>query len=133
MRASVVSGCNTSPILEFSEQAFNFVALFVKRLAVSMNGIRRQREAAFEDANANEGTAEPATALGGGVVDKLVATSATQPPYTGSGFSKVAPRYPYRSRRQGREGRVVIRVQVSANGDVAGATVWQSSGYRLLN
>ena len=38
MRASIVSGCDTSPILEFSEHALDLVALFVERLALKVLG-----------------------------------------------------------------------------------------------
>ena len=55
------------------------------------------------------------------------------PRYAVGGFSNAAPRYPYLARRQGQEGQVVLRVQVSARGDPVSVRVQQSSGYRLLD
>ncbi len=55
------------------------------------------------------------------------------PRYAGGGLSNAAPRYPYLARRRGQEGRVVVRVQVSAAGDAAAVSIRRSSGYRLLD
>ncbi|AHF04446.1 energry transducer TonB [Marichromatium purpuratum 984] len=43
------------------------------------------------------------------------------------------PRYPRRARRQGVEGRVLIRVVVGADGRVGATTLIESSGHRLLD
>lgn len=56
------------------------------------------------------------------------------PPRFGvSGLSNPPPRYPYLARRQGQEGRVVLRVRVSARGDAKAVAIQRSSGYRLLD
>ncbi len=43
------------------------------------------------------------------------------------------PLYPRRAREQGWQGRVIVRLKVSANGTVESGTVHQSSGYNLLD
>lgn len=43
------------------------------------------------------------------------------------------PRYPWRARRQGIEGRVVIRLMVAADGKPARISILQSSGYAILD
>lgn len=63
----------------------------------------------------------------------LGARSGTPSRYAGAGLSNAPPRYPYLARRRGQEGRVVLRVQVTAGGDPAEVQVRWSSGYRLLD
>lgn len=43
------------------------------------------------------------------------------------------PRYPYRARRKGQEGRVVLRVRVSPAGSVERLWVQETSGHALLD
>ncbi len=59
--------------------------------------------------------------------------STTLPVYAGAGLANPAPHYPFVARRNGQEGRVVLRVQVSAAGNAKAIAVRQSSGYRLLD
>lgn len=58
---------------------------------------------------------------------------ATAASYTGTGLSNTQPRYPYAARRRGEEGRVVLRVQVTAAGDAADVVVLRTSGFRRLD
>ena len=53
--------------------------------------------------------------------------------YSGGGLSNPPPRYPYRARQRGQEGRVILRVRVTASGEPSTVSVRQSSGYRLLD
>ena len=62
---------------------------------------------------------------GGGVT-----TSAS---YVGPGLSNPPPKYPYRARRKGQEGRAILRVKVTASGDASAVWVIRSSGHRLLD
>lgn len=55
------------------------------------------------------------------------------PRFAGQGLSNPPPRYPHRARQQGQEGRVIIRVSVSADGNAKSVTVRESSGYPLLD
>jgi protein TonB len=43
------------------------------------------------------------------------------------------PKYPYSARKRGYEGRVVLHVQVSANGEPLDVSVVHSTGYRALD
>jgi protein TonB len=47
--------------------------------------------------------------------------------------SNPPPPYPATARRRGWEGKVLLRVEVSARGDVLNVTVEQSSGYDTLD
>lgn len=55
------------------------------------------------------------------------------PRFAGQGLSNPPPRYPHLARQKGQEGRVIIRVRVSADGDARSVTVRESSGYPLLD
>ena len=55
------------------------------------------------------------------------------PRFAGAGLANPAPRYPYLARRRGQEGRVILRVLVSALGDAKAVSIRRSSGYRLLD
>ena len=57
----------------------------------------------------------------------------TLPQHVGAGLSNAPPHYPYNAQRQSQQGQVVLRVQVSAVGEVARLSVLRSSGYRLLD
>ena len=59
--------------------------------------------------------------------------TATAASYTGVGLSNAQPRYPYAARRRGEEGRVVLRVQVTAAGDAADVMVLRTSGFPRLD
>lgn len=68
----------------------------------------------------------PASVPGGGF-------AGTPPRYAGRGLSNAPPRYPYLARRRGQEGRAVLRVQVTADGQAAAVRLHETSGYRLLD
>ncbi len=55
------------------------------------------------------------------------------PRFEGAGLANPLPRYPYLARRHGQEGRVVLRVLVTAAGDAKAVFIRRSSGYRLLD
>ena len=48
-------------------------------------------------------------------------------------LSEIRPRYPFRSRSDGEEGMVMVRVRVSEEGTVQEATVTRTSGFRALD
>lgn len=73
----------------------------------------------------------PATAAAGGSDPGDDIGSA--PRYSGAGLSNAPPRYPHLARRRGQEGRVVLRVEVSADGEAAAVRIQRSSGHRLLD
>lgn len=57
----------------------------------------------------------------------------SSPRFAGQGLSNPAPRYPHLARKKGQEGRVILRVRVSADGNAQSVVVRQSSGYPLLD
>ena len=59
--------------------------------------------------------------------------SRTAPAYGIEGFSNPAPQYPYLSRVNSEEGKVVLRVHVNQKGKVAKIETYKSSGYRRLD
>ena len=59
--------------------------------------------------------------------------SRTAPAYGIEGFSNPAPQYPYLSRVNSEEGKVVLRVHVDQKGKVAKIETYKSSGYRRLD
>ena len=59
--------------------------------------------------------------------------SHTDPAYGIEGFSNPAPQYPYFSRVNSEEGKVVLRVHVDQKGKVAKIETYKSSGYRRLD
>jgi len=75
----------------------------------------------------------PASTRGSGIAGTLGKNPGTRPQYASGGLSNAPPRYPFLARRRGHEGRVVLRVQVSAAGDATAVTIRRSSGYRLLD
>ncbi|MEM7222563.1 MAG: energy transducer TonB [Pseudomonadota bacterium] len=56
-----------------------------------------------------------------------------QPSYSSTGGGNAPPRYPYLARRLGQEGRVVLRVEVTAAGAAATIKIYRSSGFHLLD
>ncbi len=89
--------------------------------------LERQRGAAAMPAGGRTGGPN------GGIGGNIEKSAATSPGYSGGSLSNAPPRYPYLARRQGQEGRVVLRVRVSAGGDPMSVRVRQSSGYRRLD
>lgn len=60
--------------------------------------------------------------------------AATSPPrYQGPDLHNPNPRYPYVARQRGWQGRVVLRVEVSAHGQALKVSIATSSGYELLD
>lgn len=57
----------------------------------------------------------------------------TAPRFGGQALGNPAPGYPYYARRRGQEGRVILRVRVSAAGAAERVSVRNSSGYPLLD
>ena len=67
-------------------------------------------------------------------IDGSVGGQPHSPPRIGgAGPSNPPPRYPYLARRQGQQGRVILRVLVSAAGKAKAIAIRRSSGYRLLD
>ncbi|MGF1608698.1 MAG: energy transducer TonB [Kiloniellales bacterium] len=60
-------------------------------------------------------------------------SAATPPRYAGQGLSNATPRYPYFARQWGQEGRVVLRVKVTAGCQAAVVRLQETSGCRLLD
>ena len=61
------------------------------------------------------------------------ATANSSPKYGIEGFPNPAPRYPYLSRANGEEGKVILQVVVDKYGLASEITIVQSSGYRRLD
>lgn len=57
----------------------------------------------------------------------------TSPDYRASYLNNPRPAYPMVARRMGWEGRVVLNVEVLAEGDCGAASVFQSSGHEVLD
>ena len=57
----------------------------------------------------------------------------TAPEYGIKGLSNPAPRYPYRSRVKGEQGKVILEVLVNREGRAAEITIAKSSGYSRLD
>ena len=70
---------------------------------------------------------------GGNVEGRGGNSATTTARYSGPGLSNPAPRYPYRARRKGQEGRAILRVEVTASGDASAVRILRSSGHRLLD
>lgn len=83
-----------------------------------------------EPAARNSGGA-PATATAAAAVPPRPSGGASTGPRAAAG--NPAPEYPPQARRRGIEGRVVVRVQVEADGSVSNANVIASSGSTLLD
>ena len=83
--------------------------------------------AAAKPMTAGPAAAKPMTAV------RAVTPVRKAPRFAGAGLANPAPRYPYLARRRGQEGRVILRVLVSALGDAKAVSIRRSSGYRLLD
>ena len=90
-------------------------------------------DAASLNASLTEGAAGSRGQSAGEAEGKQGAGAGSAPSFSGQGLSNAPPRYPRMARRQGQEGRVVVRVRVSAEGRAANVTVRRSSGYPLLD
>ncbi len=95
--------------------------------------VRRQQSAVPEVGKNHVIAALPATVRDSGKFGSLGESPRILPQYSGSGLFNAPPRYPFLARRRGQEGRVVLRAQVTANGDPETVRVRQSSGFRLLD
>ena len=60
-------------------------------------------------------------------------SSATKPKFGVKGLSNPAPRYPYKSRARGEQGKVILRVVVNRKGRADEVTVVESSGFSRLD
>jgi protein TonB len=94
---------------------------------------RKQRAAKLDVRKDHAVAALPAAAAGGGPDEGVDDGPRAAPRYGGADLSNPRPRYPYLARRRGQEGRVLLRVEVTAAGDAAAVSLRQSSGYRLLD
>ncbi len=96
--------------------------------------LARIQQATTRDERKDDAVAAlPAAVRSSGLAGNVGDGPGTLPKYSGGGLSNAAPRYPYLARRRGQEGRVVLRVQVTADGEAAAVQLRQSSGYRLLD
>lgn len=71
-------------------------------------------------------TAPPATSVAATPMD-------TEPDYTASYLNNPQPVYPMLARRMGWRGKVILNVEVLADGRCGGIRVFQSSGHRILD
>jgi protein TonB len=94
---------------------------------------RMRQNAALDVEKEHAMAALSAAANRSGVVGGIGDNVETLPRYTGAGLSNAPPHYPFLARRQGQEGRVVLRVQVTAAGEASAVSLRQSSGYRRLD
>jgi protein TonB len=79
----------------------------------------------------NQGIAAPKQPGGGsGLKSGGIEKSGVQPPKI---LQRIDPVYPEQARRQGWEGRVVVRLEVLPSGVVGSVSVERSSGYPLLD
>ena len=102
----------------------------------------RAQDAALSEAEPSAVRQQPAAK--GAILAALSATAAaggsdpgdnidSAPRHSGAGLSNAPPRYPHLARRRGQEGRVVLRVEVDADGAAAAVRIRRSSGHRLLD
>lgn len=103
---------------------------------------RAQTEPALTPATMGVAAAAPAPAAHAGEERRPVAETAltreaaspdSAPLYAAEYLSNPAPSYPALARRLGEEGRVLLRVQVTADGRAAQVVVAESSGSRRLD
>ena len=94
---------------------------------------RTQQTATLEAGKDHGAAAVPAAVRNSDLVGGLGDGPGALPRYAGGSLLNAPPRYPYLARRRSQEGRVVLRIQVSAGGDAAAVRIRQSSGYRLLD
>ena len=79
------------------------------------------------------GAPKPAAAIAPSGAGARQAVAVVAPRYAGGGIANPPPRYPYMARRRGKEGQVLLRVRVTADGNAATVRVRRSSGYPLLD
>lgn len=77
--------------------------------------------------------AAPSTVSGSHDAGLGGAGTTTAPAFSDGALGNKAPDYPYRARRLGQEGQVVLLVAVSAHGRVQAIDISLSSGHRLLD
>lgn len=88
----------------------------------------RPRPPAPRPAQPGPAQAAPVQTVGAGI-----ALGAVSPPRPASGAANVAPEYPLNSRMRGEQGRVTLRVQVGADGQVAEVEIVATSGFATLD
>lgn len=59
--------------------------------------------------------------------------TATKPIFNAASLKNVPPTYPEEARRNGKEGRVILNVDVTPEGTALGVRIKRSSGYRILD
>lgn len=119
---------DTSPRSGEQESAREVAQLVGGRLAA-----HGQQTAVLEVRKVHGVAALPANVPGSSFVGKLDSGAGMLPRYAGRGLVNAPPRYPYLARRRGQEGRAVLRVTVTPDGEAAAVRLHESSGYHLLD
>ncbi|SLN76677.1 energy transducer TonB [Oceanibacterium hippocampi] len=92
-----------------------------------------QQSASAAVALAPTAIAAPARAGGKGEQAAGADGAGAPPTLLGGRAGNARPRYPFIARRNGQEGRVLLRLRVSASGDVSGIEIAATSGFPLLD
>lgn len=91
-------------------------------------------EAANEEIKPEEATAPTATTVEKVAQEPVVIDEVIEPPKFGVAYlNNPAPSYPRISKRTGEEGRVLLKVLVSAKGDAESVSLEKSSGFERLD
>ena len=110
----------------------NSVALLTKQKSTEQ--LSQQQFSHVDSESNREYSANSPTPIGSQKVASIAgATANSSPKYGIEGFPNPAPRYPYLSRANGEEGKVILQVVVDKYGLASEITIIQSSGYRRLD
>ena len=110
----------------------NSVALSTTQKSTEHSNQQQPSHAGFE-LNREPSTNLPTPIRSQKVASISGAPANSSPKYGIEGFPNPAPRYPYLSRANGEEGKVILQVVVDKYGLASEITIVQSSGYRRLD
>ena len=110
----------------------NSVALLTKQNSTEQ--LSQQQPLHVDSESNREPSANSPTPISSQKVASIAGVSANSSPKYGiEGFPNPAPRYPYLSRANGEEGKVILQIVVDKYGLASEITIVQSSGYRRLD
>ena len=110
----------------------NSIALLTEQKSTEQS-IQQQPSHVDSEPNREPSANSPAPVHSQKVASIGGAPANSSPKYGIEGFPNPAPRYPYLSRANGEEGRVILQVVVDKYGLASEITIVQSSGYRRLD
>ena len=126
------SSSNNSERSDADQLVENSIAFLTKQKSTEQ--LSQQRSSHVDSEPNREPSANSPTPISSQKVASIAGVSANSSPKYGiEGFPNPAPRYPYLSRANGEEGKVILQVVVDKYGLASEITIVQSSGYRRLD